>query len=61
MIDPLSPRKPMNQITSKHIKEGSVGDSTTVLNGESTKGLDIQIENDEFVDAVENVTDIPFA
>ena len=61
MIDPLSPRKPMDYVTSKRSSAGSVDDSTTVLNCESTEDLDIQIENNEFVDAVENVTDIPFA
>ena len=36
MIDPLSPGKPMNYIASKCSSAGSVGDSTTMLNCEST-------------------------
>ena len=61
MIDPLSPRMPINYITSKRSNEGNVGESTTSLICESNADLNNQVENDEFVDAVESVTDIPFA
>ena len=60
-IDPLSPRMPINYITSKCRNEGNVDESTTSLICESNADLNNQVENDEFVDAVENVTDIPFA
>ena len=59
-IDSLTFRKPMNYITLKHSTAGSISDSTTVLNGEPMEELDVQIDYDEFVDAVENVVDIPF-
>ena len=61
IIDPLTPRKPMNYITSKHNTAGSICDSITMLNSEHTEELDGQIHNDEFMDAVENVVDFLFA
>ena len=51
----------MNYITSKHSTAGSVCDSITMLNSEHAEELDGQINNDEFVDVVENVAYIMFA